>query len=449
MLHGDARPRRPGRPSTSGGPGGPRANSERLKVPLGRAATAGRSYLDVKESAQGGMGPHGLVIGATGSGKSELLRTHGARLRRHPLLGDAQPRPRRLQGWRDVRRPGRAAAHRRGDHQPPGRPHPRRPHEGRDRRRAEPAAGGAARRRQLRVGPRLREGARRAAPTLRAAAEPLDHLRRVQRAALGEAGLHRPVPRDRPAWPVARGPPAALRRSASRKASCAGWTAISRTGSASRRSPRRRAARCSACPTRSSCRRSRALASSSSTPRWCGSRRRTSPASTPRCSRSRGPSRGAGSSGIDVDPVVFSTLFVPTMITAANGDESPAGAHAAPSADSDEAADGEAPVRTSVLDVMVEADAGAGPARARGVAAAAVRRADARPAAARAGDHARPRPLRPGIPAQRLAARRRSASSTGRSSSVATRCWPTSPARPGTRWSSARRRAARAPCSGR
>ena len=31
--------------------------------------------LDIKESAQQGMGPHGLLIGATGSGKSEVLRT--------------------------------------------------------------------------------------------------------------------------------------------------------------------------------------------------------------------------------------------------------------------------------------------------------------------------------------------------------------------------------------
>ena len=31
--------------------------------------------LDLKESAQLGMGPHGICIGATGSGKSEMLRT--------------------------------------------------------------------------------------------------------------------------------------------------------------------------------------------------------------------------------------------------------------------------------------------------------------------------------------------------------------------------------------
>ena len=46
-----------------------------LRVPVG-VDDAGRPvYLDLKESAQYGMGPHGLCVGATGSGKSELLRT--------------------------------------------------------------------------------------------------------------------------------------------------------------------------------------------------------------------------------------------------------------------------------------------------------------------------------------------------------------------------------------
>ena len=38
-------------------------------------AAGERLELDLKQSAEGGMGPHGLIIGATGSGKSELLRT--------------------------------------------------------------------------------------------------------------------------------------------------------------------------------------------------------------------------------------------------------------------------------------------------------------------------------------------------------------------------------------
>lgn len=48
---------------------------DRMKVPIGLSAEGGTLELDIKESAQNGMGPHGLLVGATGSGKSELLRT--------------------------------------------------------------------------------------------------------------------------------------------------------------------------------------------------------------------------------------------------------------------------------------------------------------------------------------------------------------------------------------
>ncbi|MFW0872095.1 type VII secretion protein EccCa [Rhodococcoides corynebacterioides] len=52
-----------------------RSGSARLKVPFGLDENGGVVELDLKEAAEGGMGPHGLCIGATGSGKSELLRT--------------------------------------------------------------------------------------------------------------------------------------------------------------------------------------------------------------------------------------------------------------------------------------------------------------------------------------------------------------------------------------
>ncbi|SDT10054.1 type VII secretion protein EccCa [Actinoplanes derwentensis] len=54
---------------------GRNAQRNRLTVPIGVTEDGEVIELDLKESAQGGMGPHGLLIGATGSGKSELLRT--------------------------------------------------------------------------------------------------------------------------------------------------------------------------------------------------------------------------------------------------------------------------------------------------------------------------------------------------------------------------------------
>ncbi len=52
-----------------------RSLAERLRVPIGVGEDGRPVMLDLKEAAQEGMGPHGLCVGATGSGKSELLRT--------------------------------------------------------------------------------------------------------------------------------------------------------------------------------------------------------------------------------------------------------------------------------------------------------------------------------------------------------------------------------------
>ncbi|OBC08057.1 type VII secretion protein EccC [Mycobacterium sp. 852013-50091_SCH5140682] len=46
-----------------------------LQVPIGVGDDGAPVHLDLKEAAQNGMGPHGLCVGATGSGKSEFLRT--------------------------------------------------------------------------------------------------------------------------------------------------------------------------------------------------------------------------------------------------------------------------------------------------------------------------------------------------------------------------------------
>ncbi|TGD84445.1 type VII secretion protein EccCa [Mycolicibacterium sp. CH28] len=63
-----------------------RERDRELRVPIGVTATGEPLHFDLKDEAEGGMGPHGLMIGMTGSGKSQtlmsillsLLTTHSA-----------------------------------------------------------------------------------------------------------------------------------------------------------------------------------------------------------------------------------------------------------------------------------------------------------------------------------------------------------------------------------
>jgi type VII secretion protein EccCa len=51
-------------------------DQDRLRIPFGHELKTGDvMYLDIKEGAEFGAGPHGMLIGTTGSGKSEFLRT--------------------------------------------------------------------------------------------------------------------------------------------------------------------------------------------------------------------------------------------------------------------------------------------------------------------------------------------------------------------------------------
>lgn len=64
----------------------PRTRADELRVPIGVTTTGEPLMFDLKDEAEGGMGPHGLMIGMTGSGKSQtlmsillsLLTTHSA-----------------------------------------------------------------------------------------------------------------------------------------------------------------------------------------------------------------------------------------------------------------------------------------------------------------------------------------------------------------------------------
>ena len=133
----------------------PRPAADLLRVPIGIAEDGAALLLDLKESAHGGMGPHGLVVGATGSGKSELLRTLVTALAiTHPpttlalLLADFKGGA-TFSGLAEL--PHLAGI----DHQPGGRPEPGRPVPGRAGRRAAAAAGIARRGRQADLGGRL------------------------------------------------------------------------------------------------------------------------------------------------------------------------------------------------------------------------------------------------------------------------------------------------------
>jgi S-DNA-T family DNA segregation ATPase FtsK/SpoIIIE len=67
-------------------PGGPPPGF--LAIPVGQKDNGAPLVLDLKEAAVGGMGPHGMLVGAPGSGKSELLRSLTASLaaRHDPAL---------------------------------------------------------------------------------------------------------------------------------------------------------------------------------------------------------------------------------------------------------------------------------------------------------------------------------------------------------------------------
>ena len=75
---------------TSPGSGGPRAPRDLLRVPIGSDADGQPVELDIKESAQGGMGPHGLVIGRDRVGQVRAA----AHARARP--GDDSLRPKQL-----------------------------------------------------------------------------------------------------------------------------------------------------------------------------------------------------------------------------------------------------------------------------------------------------------------------------------------------------------------
>ena len=184
------------------------STADRLRVPIGVDERGAPVVLDLKESAQGGMGPHGLCVGATGSGKSELLRTL--------VLGLAATHSSDELNFVLVDFKGGATFLGLA-----GLPHVSAVITNladeltlvdrmADALAGElPAAGAAARGRQLRRRRRVRRRPAAAGARAAAAAGAAGGRRRVLRAARPAPGVHRPVRHDRPARPLARAAPAA------------------------------------------------------------------------------------------------------------------------------------------------------------------------------------------------------------------------------------------------
>ena len=190
-----------------------------LSVPIGVSEHGGPVELDIKEAAAGGLGPHGLCIGATGSGKSEFLRTL--------TLGMITAHPSEMLNVVLVDFKGGATF----------LGFERAPHvaavitnladEAHLVARMRDALAGEINRRQelLRAAGNFANiadynAAATAGAGLGSAAGLVHRRRRILGAAQSASGLHRPVHRDRPTWPFARCAPSA-RQPASRRGQAA------------------------------------------------------------------------------------------------------------------------------------------------------------------------------------------------------------------------------------
>ena len=89
------------------GPGHP---AERLKVPIGKTPNGQVVFLDLKEGAENGVGPHGSMTGQTGSGKSEHCISLVLGVGGEVSAGDGADPAGRLQGGVGFCWPGGLAA---------------------------------------------------------------------------------------------------------------------------------------------------------------------------------------------------------------------------------------------------------------------------------------------------------------------------------------------------